>query len=184
MECPKCNRRIPVKKATCMYCGASMDGAAPDFDTRIAAGGSTIGIVGGEQIRIEPNDLSEEDRQAISDAVRKGQNHTVIDSKTQILQDHPARQEEAAPGRSCEEVLSLLGKMKSAYLDGQVEYGIYKRFVKDSIMDYTSALDENIKINFIVNDIKNSDLNEYLDDDLHKELISAVISRQSTDKLR
>ncbi len=184
MECPKCNRKIPAKKATCMYCGASSDGAAPNFDTRITADGSTIGIVAGEQIRIEPNDLSEVDRQAICDALQKGGNHTIIDSKTQILQDHPAREEADRPSKSFEEVLILLGKMKSAYDEGQIEYPIYKRFVTDSIMDYTSALDENIKINFIINDIKNSDLNEYLDDDLHKELISAVISRQSTDKLR
>ncbi len=184
MECPKCNRRIPAKKPTCMYCGASMDGAAPNFDTQITADGSTIGIVGGEQIRIDPNDLSEVDRQAILDAMRKGENYTVIDTKTQILQDHPAREEAERPSKSFEEVLILIGKMKSAYDEGQIEYPIYKRFVTDSIMDYTSALDENIKINFIINEIKNSDLNEYLDDDLHKELISSVLASQSTDKTR
>lgn len=184
MECPKCNRRIPAKKTNCMYCGASLDGAGPNFDTRITADGSTIGIVGGKQIRIEPNDLSEVDRQATLDALQKGENHTVIDSKAQILQDPPARQEAEPPSRSFEEVLTLLSKIKSAYDEGQMDYGIYKRFVTDSIMDYTSAMDENIKINFIVNEIKNSDLNEYIDDDLHKELISAALSRQSTDKLR
>jgi hypothetical protein len=165
-----------------MYCGASLDGAAPNFDTCITADGSTIGIVGGEQIRIEPTDLSGVDRQAISDAMRKGENHTVIDSKTQILQDHPARQETERPSKSFEEVLTLLGKMKIAYDQGQMNYGIYKRFVTDSIMDYVSSLDENIKINFIVNDIKNSDLKDYIDDDLHKELITSVLSSQSADK--
>ncbi len=184
MECPKCKRRIPAKKTNCMYCGASLNGAGPNFDTRITADGSTIGIVVGEQIRIEPNDLSEVDRQAILDAMQKGENHTVIDSKTHILQDPPAGQEEVSPSGSFEEVLILLGKMKSAYDGGQIEYPIYKRFVTDSIMDYTSAMDENIKINFIINEIKNSELNEYLDDDLHKELISSVLASQSTDKTR
>ncbi len=175
---------MSAKKTNCMYCGASMDGAAPNFDSRITADGSTIGIVAGEQIRIEPNDLSEVDRQAILDAMRKGENYTVIDTKTQILQDHPAREEAERPSKSFEEVLILIGKMKSAYDEGQIEYPIYKRFVTDSIMDYTSALDENIIINFIINEIKNSDLNEYLDDDLHKELISSVLASQSTDKTR
>ncbi len=94
---------MPTKKATCMYCGASLDGAAPNFDTRITADDNNV-IVSEEQTNIALNDLSEIERQAILDAMQKGVNHTVIESKTQILQDPPARQAEGLSLKSFEEV--------------------------------------------------------------------------------
>ncbi len=56
MECPNCKRNLSAKKPICMYCGASLDGAAPNFDTRITADDNNL-IVSEEQTNIALNDF-------------------------------------------------------------------------------------------------------------------------------
>ena len=77
---------------------------------------------------------------------------------------------------SFEKVLTILDKMTDSYNDGQIEYSAYKQLVVKIVKDYISTLDDNVKINFIVNETKDSRLSKYLDDEMIKSLTAFVIS--------
>lgn len=179
MECPKCKRNLSVKRSTCLYCGASLDGAFSNHKSRIDIQDNTAVIVDEKPTKIDPTDLKESDLQKLTDAIREGEEAVLEKSQTQIEEISSAGKDDPTISLYLEKTLTVLEKMKESYKNRQIEYDIYKQMVVEMVKDYISTLDDNVKVHFVVNEISVSELAEYLDDGMLKELRAFVISSVS-----
>jgi hypothetical protein len=179
VECPKCKRNLSVKKSTCLYCGASLNGTFSNHKNRIDIKDKNAVIVDEKRTKVELTDLKESDLQKIEDAIREGKNEVIEKSQTQIQEISSDWKDNTPIALSFEKILTVLDKMKESYNDGQIEYRNYKQMVVEMVKDYISTLDNNLKVNFVVNEISASELSEYLDDEILKDLRAFVISSVS-----
>jgi|GEM_PF-1550671 len=182
MECPKCKRKLPVKKSTCFYCGASLDGAYSNHKSRIDITDKNAVIVDEQHAKVELTDLKESDSQKFEDAIREGKDGIIEKSQTQIEEISSVGKEEPQIALSLEKILTILEKLKDAYNDGQIDYGNYKQTVVEIVKDYISTLDNDVKINFVVNEISASELSKHLDDEMLKDLRAFVITSVSENR--
>ena len=84
MECPKCKRRLSVKRSTCIYCGASLDGTFSNHKSRIDIKDTNAVIVDEKHAKVKLTDLKQSDLQRIEDAIREGKDEVIEKSQTQI----------------------------------------------------------------------------------------------------
>jgi hypothetical protein len=178
VRCLKCGHENLGKKRDCIYCGASLEGETSREISYAADKKSNVFILDKQNKEVNFNDLPENVRHKIEDAVRKGKNEVVVKKETSVFQPHPtsAKQEHAL---SFEKILALLSEMKNSFNEGRIEYDDYERMASDIVKDYISALDDNIEIDFVISEIKNSEIYDYLDDKMIKDLKTFVISSVS-----
>lgn len=158
MQCPKCSRQISSKTKRCIYCGASINGQSlSKTDHNVGKDGPMIV----SDIHYETDtyqDLPEQVRSRVDDALRKGDEGVIIEEESTIVQVLSGSNKEAPAMTSLEKILKLLSKMKNTLEGGNIGHREYNRMVFDIIKDHISTLPEDMRINFIVNEIGNSEL--------------------------
>jgi hypothetical protein len=179
VECPNCKRNLSVKKSTCLYCGASLEGAFSNHKSRIDIQGKDAVVVDEKRTKVELTGLNPSDLQKIKDAIGEGKNAVIEKDQTQIQEFSSDWKDDTPIALSFEKLIAVIDKMKATYNDGQIEYSNYKQMVVEMVKDYISTLDNSVKIHFVVNEISASELAEYLDDEMLKDLRAFVISSVS-----
>ena len=181
MRCLKCGHEYSGGKKNCIYCGASLEGEASREINYITSQKNNIFISEKQHKEVKFNDLPENIRHKIEDSFRKGKKDVVIKEERAVSQptSATAKQERAW---SFEKVLALLSGIKNSFKKGRMDYDVYERMVSDVMKEYLSTLDDNIKIDFVLNEIKTSEIYDYLDDGIIKDLKTFVLSAVSHKK--
>lgn len=178
VRCLKCGREYPGQKKNCIYCGASLKGEAPQEINYTVDNENNIFVSEKENREVEFRDLPEHIRHKIEDTIRNGKKKVIIKEERSVIQPLSTDAGQK-PALSLEKVLALLSEMKDSFNEGNIEYIDYERLVSDIMKDYLATLDDNIRVDFVVNEIKNSKIYDYLDDRMLKKLRTFVISSVS-----
>jgi len=88
VRCLKCGHEHFVKKSDCIYCGASLEGETSRETSCIADKKSNVFISDKKNKETTFNDLAENVRHKIEDAVRKGKNEVIVKKETSVFQPH------------------------------------------------------------------------------------------------
>lgn len=181
VRCLKCGHEYADNKKNCIYCGASLDGEVLQAKNYIVDRESNIFVSETQNKEIKFNDLPDHVRHKIEDAIRKGKKEVIIKEECTVIQP-PLTAAKQDRTLSLEKVLSLLSEMKATFNKGHLEYNIYERMVFDIMKDFIYTLDDDIKIDFVVNDINNSEISDYLNDKIIKDLRTFFIASISDKK--
>lgn len=176
MKCLKCGREFSSKKEVCIYCGASLDGQASLQSNYIVNEVSNIFISDDQNTEVNLKDLPETVRYQVEDAIRKGNDKVIVKEESTIVQLPLASADEEPKALSFENVLIMLSKMGNSLNDGHLEHSVYEKIVTDILKDYISTLADNIKLDFVVNRITDSEVSDYLNEKILKDLRAFVIS--------
>lgn len=176
MKCSKCGRQLSAKGHTCPYCGASHnEQSSSNLTHKVNKKGPLIVSdtqVGADKLK----DLPEHIQNKINDAFRKGSKDVIINEQRTIVSDHSTSEKDVQNPVSLEKVVSLISKMRDSFEEGTIEYSNYQRFVSNTVKDYIASLPEDMRLNFVINDITNSELSGYINDDILKDLRAFVLS--------
>jgi len=181
MKCLKCGREYSNKKEICIYCGAPLDGQASPQTNYIINEASNIFMSDQQNTEVNLKDLPESVRYRVEDDFRNGNDGVIVKEERTIVQPHLENTNEQSGALSLENVLTLLSKIRDSFNSGQLENSVYERMVSDIIKDYISTMADEIKLNFVVKEIINSELSDYLNEELLNNLRAFVIS-SLTDK--
>lgn len=179
MNCPKCNRKVPDNRKTCLYCGESLK------QQLLSKSHSAISNINGLYVqsetveKIDLSDLPANIKTEVEDAFRKGQKSVTIQDESRIVK-HPLdgttdRQIEL----SIDDALSLLTGIRDSYEQSNIKTPEYEQMVLDIIQNYLASVDDSEKINFVVNGILDSDFMSFLNDRMLKKLRGFVIESVS-----
>jgi hypothetical protein len=120
-------------------------------------------------------------RHKVEDAFRNGNDGVIVKEERTIVQPHLENTNEQRGALSLEKILTLLSKIRDSFISGHLENSVYERMVSDIIKDYISPMADDIKLNFVVTEIIDSELSDYLNEELLNNLRAFVIS-SLTDK--
>ena len=179
MKCLKCEREFSNKKEICIYCVAPLDGQASSQKNHIVNEVSNIFISDEQNKEVKLKDLPEQFGRHVEDAVSKGNDEVVVKEERTIVQLPLASADEETNALSIEKVLIMLSKMADSLNDGYLEHSVYERIATDIIKDYISTFADNIKLDFVVNRITDSELSDYLNEKILNDLRAFVISTVS-----
>ena len=181
MHCLKCGRKFSDKKKICIYCGASLDGQASPQANYLVTKDSNIFISEEQNNSVKLQNLPKHVRYKVEDDFRNGNDGAIVKEERTIVQPHLENTNEQRGAISLEKILTLLSKMKDSFNSGHLENSVYERMVLDIMKDFISTLDDDIKLNFVVNQIMDSELADYLNEEWLNNLRAFVIS-SLTDK--
>ena len=181
MQCSKCGRESSDKRKICIYCGAPQAGQASTQNNHIVSKKSDIFISDENNSEVKLKHLPENVRHKIEDAVRNGTGEVVVKDERKIVQSSSISESEKRNALSMEKVITILSKMRDSLNRNLVDNNIYEKMATDIIQNYISSLSDNIRLNFVVNEIMGCELSEYLNDKMLKDLRAFVIS-SITDK--
>ena len=176
MKCPKCGREFSNKKQICIYCGAALDGQASPKTNYPVNEVSNIFISDDQDKEVALEDLPAQVRRQVEGAVSKKNDGVVVEDESTIVQSPFATANGQTSTLSIEKVLSLLSKMRASVNHGRLEQSVYERMAAGIIKDYISTLDDDTKLDFVVNRISDSELSDYLNEKILNDLRSFVIS--------
>ena len=171
--------RVLKQKRICIYCGAPLDGQAPRQTNYIVNEVSNIFISDKQNKKVKLKELPEQVQRHVEEAISKGNDEVVVKEESTIVQLPLANADEEPNALSIEKVSIMLSKMENSLNGGHLEHSVYERMVADIIKDYISTLADNIKLDFVVNRITDSELSDYLNEKILKDLRAFIISSVS-----
>jgi len=140
---------------------------------------SQIVVTDDQNREVELTDLPDHIRRKVEDGIRKGHGEVIVhEERTSVLSPGGGIKEEQG-ALSLDKVLMLLAKMRDSFDSGQLEYPVYEGMITAIIKDFISTLADDIKIDFVVNQISESGLSDYINDDMLKELRAFALSSVS-----
>ena len=182
MQCLKCGHKFSDQRKICMYCGAQLgDHDSSQIHYNVSEERNVV-ISDEQNKEVKLKDLPEHLRHKVEDALRKGDDEVIVKEERTTVQQPLASAYEERNALSYEKILTLLSKMRDSLNNGHIEYRVYERMVADFIKDYISTLADNIKLDFVVNKIKDSELSDYLNDEMLNDLRGFVLSSISDKK--
>jgi len=166
----------------CLYCGAS-PGQQPSSKINVVVNQERHITVSDDQHKeLKPEDLPENVRQKVEAAIREGRGDVMVNDARTVVQPSLERTSAEECALSFEKVLSLLSKLKESLDCGKLEHGVYERIAAGFIKDYIAALPVETRLNFVVNEIPDSALSDYIDDKMLTDLRAFVLSSIPADK--
>jgi hypothetical protein len=162
--CPQCDRLVDGAKLRCLYCGAAL---TPAGQLQPAAG-SGAGVAedrGAGTVNL--NDLPPELRQQVEDALRT--------ANTGTLSEPPAP-ETSHRETTIAQVLTAVCKLKESFDADRIDYDEYRTLTIDTLMQYVETLEVRNRMNFVFQEIQQSELQPYIDEPIFKALSARVLS--------
>ena len=190
MKCPKCGHDVPSTRGRCLYCGASLGNqTAGDAKQASVPWGKTvvvekdgkrglgISINIGKRVHEELKDIPESLRRGMEELLSEGgKNHFAVE---ETVVSTLAASEPAVPfaTKPIEQTLDVVAQMKKLLNGGQIEYQTYTTTVIGIMKDFIDSFPEDRKLNYVVNEIKDSPFAPFVDDQIHNDLIKYFVSR-------
>lgn len=172
MECSQCGRNIPDNRETCLYCGGP--GKAQGSKSLWTNKGG--GVLVSEERDLKTDHVPGHLRQKVEEDIRKGKGKVIAKKERTITQSSSTVAKEARAVMPLEKTLSLLSKLKGSFDGGDIDYDVYEGMVAGIISDYVSDLPDDVRIGFVMQDITDSDLSEYITDDILRDLRAQVLA--------
>lgn len=122
------------------------------------------------------NDLPEDVRNQVKDAFENVNSDGVDTVKSTVVQDMVVEDKAETIPISLDNVLNLVSGLDESLNSGNIEQAEYKRMVTYILQDYITALAPDIRLHFVFTDLMNSELSQYLSDDILKELRESALS--------
>ena len=179
MLCLNCGRRLADHKKTCLYCGAPSREKSSFQINLLVTKDSNIFISDEQDNALKLKDLPANVRHKVEETIRKGNGEVVVKEESTIVHPPNACANEERNALSMDRVLTLLSGMRDSFNSGILENSAYERMVADIIKEYISTLDDDIKIDFVVNKIPASELSNYLSEKMLNDLRGFFISSAS-----
>jgi hypothetical protein len=179
MKCLKCGRPIPDKEKKCIYCGASLDGRSPSKINHNADKDGNIIILDVHYETEMFQDLPEQARHMFEDALGEEKETVIAKEESTIVQDSLGLEKEENVTASLGAVLTLLSKMKSSLESGNIGNREYNRMTFNIIKDYISTLPDDMQLNFVVHEIRDSELSGFINEGILKDLRAFVLSSKA-----
>jgi hypothetical protein len=111
----------------------------------------------------------------LEEAFREGGEKVFVEET--IVSDVPPETEPAPFGpEAIDQALNNLARIRNLFDDGQIQYDIYKRTVIGVMKDFINALHDDLKLNYVINEIKDSPFAPYIDDDIYNALTKHFVS--------
>ncbi|MBN1663275.1 MAG: zinc ribbon domain-containing protein [Deltaproteobacteria bacterium] len=168
MQCPKCNHKISDQSKSCLYCGAPIgdEGAAPKTFAFADKNGLFIQTeqtsVEIDHKKINLEDLPEDMRLKLEEAMRQGKNEVVIE-KTSTVSN-------SLDTMPLEKISSVLAKMKDLLDRGQMNHEVYEPMALSIIKDYLATLDDKAQLTFLDDKLPGIALHKYMTEGMFKKL--------------
>jgi hypothetical protein len=156
-EIPKCGHALAAKSETCMYCGVPRQGPGPG--PAITGKSKWRHFAQSEEQKLKKG-LSEHPRH--EDASGKRDDAVIAKANRDAL--------------PLQKVLALLSGLRDSYNRGDIDYDVYEQMAAGIIKDCVTALDDDVRIGFVLNEITDSDLSDYLTDDILRDLRALVLA--------
>ena len=77
---------------------------------------------------------------------------------------------------SIEESVTVLARVKRQFDTDRIDYDLYRQMVIETIKQYLEGLDSKTNLTFVANEIKQSEIFPYLDEDIHQELLKYAVA--------
>jgi len=190
MQCPKCGHNVSGNRERCMYCGAFVaDQITLDekdslktvkdnvFVEKDGKGSMTVNV--DQKVYEKLEDIPESLRHKVEEAIREGGTKNFIEEKT-FSTTSPESETSASFGtKPIENALDALTKISNLLDDGQIKQPIYRKMAIGIMKDFINSFDDDFKLNFVINQIKDSPFAPYIDDEIYNELTKYFISKVS-----
>jgi hypothetical protein len=135
---------------------------------------------GQEYVKID--DLPEHIRKRLEEAVHQGKDAVISIEDLESVFPRLETAAEQCGDVTFEQTLTALSGLRDSFNSGRLEYSVYEKMVSNVIKDYISTLDNQIQIQFVFNKIMDSELSDYLNEKLLKDLRNFVLSSISDKK--
>ena len=194
MHCPQCRRIAPPQRNRCLYCGADLQkNDAKGADVKLTKRDAAPYTNSHATILIEEKSdataiehlagLPEPMRQKALEVLREKGQALKVDEPTvaQASVDSEAGYLRV-PG-TLEESLKVLKRIKGQFDTDRIDYDVYRQVVIETVKGYLESLDRKTRLTYMANDVKDSEVFSYLDEDMHRALLKyAVTTASETDK--
>lgn len=196
MQCPRCGHNVAGNRERCMYCGAfvadqipldpkdsSKTGKDNVFVEKDGKGSMTVKVNVDQKVYEKPEDIPESLRHKVEEAIREGGKKHFVEEKT-FSATLPESESSATFGtKPIENILDTLAQIRHRHNDRQIDHGIYRTMVIGVMKDFIDSFHDDLKLNYVINQIKDSPFAPYIDDEIYNELTKYFISTVSgTDK--
>jgi hypothetical protein len=181
MKCSKCGQNTADDKKTCIYCGVSIDEQASSQKKITKTDDTKAFSYIEETDKIDLSDLPDNKKPKIENTSHKKPKKLTTYEET-TKRDYLLEDDGWVENRTemtLDNALNLLTGLKDSLKSNQIKIVDYEKLVLDIIEDYTLPMDDKAKINFAANGIMDSELYEYLNDTILKNLRSFIITHVS-----
>jgi hypothetical protein len=175
MKCPKCNRLNADDKKVCIYCGKSLDSNIKN--NPITDVNKTFAQIKEATNKSKIKSIPDTMELSTKDISSKNSSDDILHDGTKDIEiplDDDGWVENQAE-MTLERALNILIGIKESFQSTHINSKDYDKLVLEVIKDYIMPMDDKEKINFVANGIAESELNDYINDDIRKELKSFVI---------
>ena len=179
MNCPKCNRKVPDNRKTCMYCGEYLKRQLLSKNHSAMSNINGLHVHRERVEKIDLSDLPANIKAEVEDAFRKGKKSVTIHDESRIVKYPLDGTADKQIELSIDDALSLLTGIRDSYEQSNINTAEYEQMVLDILQNYLASIDDSDKINFVVNGILDSDLTSFLNDRMLKKLRGFIIESVS-----
>lgn len=190
MQCPKCGHSVLGYRERCMYCGTFVtDQIAPvakkssntvNDNVHVKNDGKgSITVSVDKKIYKKLEDIPESLRHKVEEAIKEGGMKHFIEEKT-FTKNLPEFESNAIFGtKPLDNTLDALAKINNLLDGGQIKQPIYRKMAIGIIKDFINSFDDDLKLSFVINQIKDSPFASYIDDEIYNELTQYFILKAS-----
>jgi len=190
MQCPRCAHNVAGNRESCMYCGAfvadqipldakdsSKTGKGKVFVEKDGKGSIAVNVNVDQKVYEKLEDIPESLQQKVEEVLREGGTKGFVEEKTVSYTSPESKSSPPFSTKPVEKILDTLAQIRHRLNDRQIDYGIYRAMVIGVMKDFIDSFHDDLKLNYVVNQIKDSPFAPYIDDEIYNELTKYFISK-------
>ena len=192
MQCPRCGHNVAGNRESCMYCGAfvadqipldakdsSNTGEDNVFVEKDGKGSIAVNVSVDQKVYEKLEDTPESLRQKVEEVLRQGEEKGFVEEKTDSYTFPESESNPQFATKPVEKILDTLAQIRHQHNDRRINYSIYRSMVIGVMKDFIDSFHNDLKLNYVINQIKDSPFAPYIDDEIYNELTKYFISKVS-----
>jgi len=192
MQCPRCGHNVAGNRERCMYCGAFVEDQIPldakdssktgkdnVFVEKDGKGSIAVNVNVDQKVYEKLEDIPESLQQKVEEVLREGGTKGFVEEKTVSYTSPESESSPPFSPKPVEKILDTLAQIRHRLNDRQIDYGIYRSMVIGVMKDFIDSFHDDLKLNYVINQIKDSPFAPYIDDEIYNELTKCFISKVS-----